>query len=199
ELLQWEPRTETLRSIVTFDGRDYTMGLYPITVTPDGTGIWIGSNDGTDRTRIVRVDVVTGEQTHVDSHPVYDVDTRASVFTTLAEPLILDRRTGDLLGVRYLFERQVIQPLDPHFAAVLANLEKLSDGDVNALSSDLTGRRWVVSFTHDREAGMTYLYDHDTGESRLLFGSHPQLDPGVLASMEPVTIRSRDGLDLHGY
>lgn len=199
ELLQWEPRTETLRSIVTFDGRDYTMGLYPITVTPDGTGIWIGSNEGTDRTRIVRVDVITGEQTHVDSHPVYDVDTRASVFTTLAEPLILDRRTGDLLGVRYLFERQVIQPLDPHFAAVLANLEKLSDGDVNALSSDLTGRRWVVSFTHDREAGMTYLYDHDTGESRLLFGSHPQLDPGVLASMEPVTIRSRDGLDLHGY
>lgn len=199
ELLQWEPRTETLRSIVTFDGRDYTMGLYPITVTPDGTGIWIGSNDGTDRTRIVRVDVVTGEQTHVDSHPVYDVDTRASVFTTLAEPLILDRRTGDLLGVRYLLERQVIQPLDPHFAAVLANLEKLSDGDVNALSSDLTGRRWVVNFTHDREAGMTYLYDHDTGDSRLLFGSHPQLDPEVLASMEPVTIRSRDGLDLHGY
>jgi dipeptidyl aminopeptidase/acylaminoacyl peptidase len=199
ELLQWEPRTKTLRSIVTFDGRDYTMGLYPITVTPDGTGIWIGSNDGTDRTRIVRVDVITGEQTHVDSHPVYDVDTRASVFTTLAEPLILDRRTGDLLGVRYLLERQVIQPLDPHFAAVLANLEKLSDGDVNALSSDLTGRRWVVSFTHDREAGMTYLYDHDTGDSRLLFGSHPQLDPEVLAAMEPVTIRSRDGLDLHGY
>lgn len=199
ELFQWEPQTETLRSIVTFDGRDYTMGLYPITVTPDGAGIWIGSNDGTDRTRIVRVDVVTGEQTHVDSHPVYDVDTRASVFTTLAEPLILDRRTGDLLGVRYLLERQVIQPLDPHFAAVLANLEKLSDGDVNALSSDLTGRRWVVSFTHDREAGMTYLYDHDTGESRLLFGSHPQLDPEVLAAMEPVTIRSRDGLDLHGY
>lgn len=199
ELFQWEPQTETLRSIVTFDGRDYTMGLYPITVTPDGTGIWIGSNDGTDRTRIVRVDVVTGEQTHVDSHPVYDVDTRASVFTTLAEPLILDRRTGDLLGVRYLLERQVIQPLDPHFAAVLANLEKLSDGDVNALSSDLTGRRWVVNFTHDREAGMTYLYDHDTGESRLLFGSHPQLDPEILAAMEPVTIRSRDGLDLHGY
>ncbi|NKZ10857.1 S9 family peptidase [Mycolicibacterium septicum DSM 44393] len=199
ELLQWEPQTETLRSIVTFDGRDYTMGLYPVTVAPDGTGIWIGSNDGTDRTRIVRVDVVTGEQTHVDSHPVYDVDTRASVFTTLAEPLILDRRTGDLLGVRYLLERQVIRPLDPHFAAVLANLEKLSDGDVNALSSDLTGRRWVVNFTHDREAGMTYLYNHDTGESRFLFGSHPQLDPGVLASMEPVTIRSRDGLDLHGY
>ncbi|WP_454787833.1 alpha/beta fold hydrolase [Mycolicibacterium lutetiense] len=199
ELLQWEPRTETLRSIVAFDGHDYTMGLYPITITPDGTGIWIGSNDGTDRTRIVRVDVVTGEQTHVDSHPVYDVDTRASVFTTLAEPLILDRRTGDLLGVRYLLERQVIQPLDPHFAAVLENLEKLSDGDVNALSSDLTGRRWVVNFTHDREAGMTYLYDHDTGDSRLLFGSHPQLDPEVLAAMEPVTIRSRDGLDLHGY
>ncbi|MGV0627703.1 alpha/beta fold hydrolase [Mycolicibacter minnesotensis] len=199
ELLQWQPHTKTLRSIVTFDGRDYPMGLYPITVTPDGAGIWIGSNDGTDRTRIVRVDVATGEQTHVDSHPRYDVDVRATVFPTLAEPLILDRRSGDLLGVRYLFERQVIQPLDPYFAAVLANVEKLSDGDVNTLASDDSGRRWVVSFTHDREPGMTYLYYHDTGTGRLLFGSHPHLDPETLAPTEPITIRSRDGLDLHGY
>lgn len=199
ELLQWQPHTTTLRSIATFDGRDYPMGLYPITVTPDGTGIWIGSNAGTDRTRIVRIDVQTGEQIHVDSHPSYDVDTRASVFPGMAEPLIVDRRSGELLGVRYLFERQVIQPLDPQFAAVLANLEKLSDGDVNTLSSDDSGRRWVVNFTHDREPGMTYLYDHDTGDGRLLFGSHPHLDPATLAPTKAITLRSRDGLDLHGY
>ncbi|MGU3498091.1 S9 family peptidase [Mycobacterium sp. C31M] len=199
ELLQWEPRAQTLRSIVTFDGRDHTMGLFPIAVTPDGTGIWIGSNDGTDRTRIVRVDAVTGEQTHVDSHPTYDVDARAAIFSTVPSPLILDQRTGELLGVRYLFERQVIQAVDSRFAAVLANLEKLSEGDLEAISSDVSGRYWVVDFTHDREPGLTYLYDHQAGESRLLFGSHPHLDPAVLAPTEPVTIRSRDGLDLHGY
>jgi len=93
----------------------------------------------------------------------------------------------------------VIQALDSHFAAVLANLEKLSDGDLAAISSDESEQRWVFSFTHDREPGLTYFYDHSTGESRLLFRPYPHLDPEALAPMTPVTITSRDGLDLHSY
>ncbi|ATL85230.1 MerR family transcriptional regulator [Streptomyces malaysiensis] len=89
---------------------------------------------------------------------------------SLPSPLIRDRRTGELLGVRYLGERQVIHPLDPHLGAVLENLEKLSDGDLSTLSSDVSGQRWVVAFTHDRDPGVTYYYDHPTGESRLLLG-----------------------------
>jgi dipeptidyl aminopeptidase/acylaminoacyl peptidase len=101
--------------------------------------------------------------------------------------------------VRYLGERQVIRPLDPDFADVLANLEKLSDGDVGLLSSDLSGARWIVSFVHDRDPGATYLYDHTTGESRLLFRPHPDRDPEQMAPLLPVTIPSRDGLDLPSY
>ena len=93
----------------------------------------------------------------------------------------------------------MIQALDSHFAAVLANLEKLSDGDLAAISSDESEQRWVVNFTHDREPGLTYFYDHSTGESRLLFRPYPHLDPEALAPMTPVTITSRDGLDLHSY
>jgi dipeptidyl aminopeptidase/acylaminoacyl peptidase len=93
----------------------------------------------------------------------------------------------------------VIHPLDSHFADVLANLEKLSDGDLGAISSDDSGRRWVVSFIHDRDPGVTYYYDHSTGESRLLFRPYPHLDPQALAPKTPVTITSRDGLDLHSY
>jgi dipeptidyl aminopeptidase/acylaminoacyl peptidase len=199
ELFQWDSATASLQSIATYDGADYTMGLFPMMVTPDGTGIWLGSNEGTDRTRLVRLAAVTGRQTAVDSHPTFDLDSRGLVWHTVPQPLILSRRTGELLGVRYLGERQVIQPLDPHFADVLANLEKLSDGDVSALSSDESGQRWIVTFNHDREPGFTYFYDHSTGESRLLFRPYPHLDPGMLAPMTPVTIPSRDGLDLHSY
>ena len=46
---------------------------------------------------------------------------------------------------------------------------------------------------------LTYFYDHATGESRLLFRPYPHLDPETLAPMTPVTITSRDGLDLHSY
>ncbi len=63
----------------------------------------------------------------------------------------------------------MIHALDANFGAVLENLTKLSDGDLAAISSDDSGQRWVVNFTHDRDPGVTYLYDHATGESRLLF------------------------------
>jgi dipeptidyl aminopeptidase/acylaminoacyl peptidase len=199
EILQWDSATTSLRSIVTYDGADYPLGVFPMVITPDGTGIWIGSNEGTDRTRLVRLDVATGKQTGVDSHPTYDLDSRGLVMPIAPQPLILDRSTGDLLGVRYLGARQVIRPLDTQFADVLANLEKLSDGDIGALSSDEAGQRWIVGFNHDREPGHTYFYDHQTGHSRLLYRPFPHLDPAQLAPMTPVTIPSRDGLDLPSF
>ncbi|MFC4565930.1 alpha/beta fold hydrolase [Nocardiopsis mangrovi] len=194
-----DAETGELHPIATFDGVDNPICVFPFEVTPDGTGAWIGSNRSTDRTRLVRLDLATGEETEVDSHPDFDLDTRAFAFPTLPSPLIRHRRTGELLGARYLGQRQVIHALDPHFAEVLENLEGLCDGDLAAVSGDCDGRRWVVSFTHDRDSGATWFYDHDTGESRLLFRPNPHLDPDAMAPMRPVTITARDGLELPSY
>ncbi|OZM71099.1 S9 family peptidase [Amycolatopsis antarctica] len=208
ERLNDEGDTEVLRAcdgageprhVTTFAGTDYPVGVYPFVVTPDGTGLWVGSNRGTDRTRLVRIDLATGEETEVDSHPTFDLDGRAQALTKLPAPLIRDRRTGELLGARYLGQRQVIHALEPGFAEVLANLESLSDGDLASISSDRDGRRWVVSFSHDRDPGVTWFYDHSTGESRMLFRPNPHLDPDVMAPTVPVTITARDGLRLPSY
>ncbi|MGW8379837.1 S9 family peptidase [Streptomyces sp. ODS28] len=206
-LSEWDAATGELRPVITFDGADYPLDIHPFELTPDGTGVWLGSNRGTDRTRLVRLDLTTGEETEVEGdpdghpggHPAYDLDTRSAVFPTLPSPLIRHRGTGELLGVRYLGERQVIRALDPRFAAVLGELERLSEGDVGALSSDESGQRWVVTFTRDRDPGVTYFYDHATGESRLLFRPLPHLGPDVLAPMTPVSITARDGLRLPAY
>lgn len=199
ELSRWDAATGALDPVARFAGGDSPLGVYPMEVTPDRAGVWLGSNRGSDRLRLARLDLATGEEHEVDSHPSYDLDTRAQVFPALPSPLIRCRRTGELLGVRYLGERQVIHALDPQFAAVLENLEKLSDGDLAALSSDESGQRWVAAFTHDRDPGATYLYDHTTGESRLLHRARPHLDPESLAPMRPVSITSRDGLTLPSY
>jgi dipeptidyl aminopeptidase/acylaminoacyl peptidase len=198
EISRRDPETGDLHPVLVHEGADYPVGPFPTQVTPDGTGMWIGSSRGTDRTRLVRVDLSTGEETEVDSHPTFDIDTRAQVFPTFPPPLIRDRR-GELLGVRYTGERQVVHALDPHFAEVLAELEKLSEGDLAAISCDDGGRRWVVGFTHDRDPGATWFYDHSTGESRLLFRAHPHLDPDAMAPMRPVTVTARDGLELPSY
>ncbi|MEU0990317.1 S9 family peptidase [Streptomyces sp. NPDC005953] len=199
ELAQWDPEAGKLRTVTTFDGADYPLFVHPFVLTPDGTGVWLGSNRNSDRTRLVRLDLATGEETGVDSHPVFDLDTRCAVFPTLPSPLIRNEHTGALLGARYLGERQVIHPLDPHFAAVLKNLEKLSDGDLAAVSCDARGQHWVAAFNHDRDPHATYHYDHTTGQSRLLHRPYPHLAPDVLAPMSPVTIPARDGLRLPAY
>ncbi|MFV8309176.1 S9 family peptidase [Mycobacteroides chelonae] len=184
-----------LESLVVYNGADYPVGMHPTQMTPDGTGLWMGSSRDTDRTRLVRLDLATGEESLVDSHPSFDL----SAALGLAPALIRQRKTGELLAVRYLGERQDIRVLDPDFAPVLEKLQELSDGDLAEISCDENGNRWVVSFTHDRDPGVTYFYDHEKGESRQLFRPYPHLDPATLAPMTPVTITSRDGLSLHSY
>ncbi|GHC78168.1 S9 family peptidase [Streptomyces flavofungini] len=199
EIHAWDTDSGTMRQITAYDGADLPMGLTPATVTPDGTGIWIGSNRDSDLIRLVRLDIATGEETVVDSHPAYELDTRSGVNTANQDPLILSRRTGEILAVRYLGARQVVHPLDPHFAAVHEQVSRLSDGDLAAVSSDTGERRWVVSFTHDTDPDVTYYYDHETGESRELFRPYPHLSPRTLAEKLPVSFSARDGLTVHGY
>lgn len=187
------------RPITVFDCSHYPMGINPTQLTPDGTGMWMGSTRGRDLTYVVRVDLATGEETVVDSHPTLELDAVRRAVEETSSPLICDRASGELIGVRYLGERQVIHALDAGFAEIVKNLEELSDGDVGALSSDDSGTRWVVSFVHDRDPAVTYFYDHSTGESRRLFRPYPHLDPADMAPMTPVTIPARDGLDLPSF
>lgn len=195
EISQWDSGNRTLRPIRVYEGRDYPLGIHPIAVSPDGTGIWLGSYQGSDRLRLARLDVATGEESEVHSHPTLDLGAQL----VLPSPFIISERTGELIGARYYGERQVIHALDDEFAEVLDALTKLSDGDLAGMSCDDSGQRWVVSFSHDRDPNATYLYDHATGTSRLLFRPYPHLDPAALAEMKPVTIAARDGLDLHSY
>ncbi|MFR9731368.1 alpha/beta fold hydrolase [Saccharopolyspora sp. MS10] len=183
------------RPIARFSGHDHPLAVLPRALTPDGTGLWIGSSRDSDRTRLVRVDLMTGEQSGVDSHPVHDLDTpRPEADPRFPSSLILHPATGELLGARYLGERQVIHALHPDFAEVLPRLEELSDGDLGHVSCDATGTRWVVDFTHDRDPGVTWCYDHGTGRARRLFRPCPWLDPGQLAPVTPITATARDGL-----
>ena len=185
------------RVISRISGYDQPFGILPTVPTPDGTGLWTGSVRGSDRMRLVRIDLDTGEQHGVDSHPVFDLDVlRPTADPRYPAPLIVHPGTGELLGARYLGARQEIHPLDPHFAEVLPRLAELSDGDLAQVTCDTAGLRWVVDFTHDRDHRATWFYDHSTGTARRLFRSFPHLDPARLAPVTPVTITARDGIDL---
>ena len=154
--------------------------------TPDGGALWVASARGADRKRLVRLDTTTAEEEVVDSHP--DVDLATAVTRS---------RTGELLAAVYVVERLVWHHHDDGFAAAFEAATGLHHGDLQGVTTSDDEQRWVVVFNDDREPGVTYSFDVATGEGTFLFKPRPKLDPAVLSPMEPVTVTSRDGLELH--
>jgi dipeptidyl aminopeptidase/acylaminoacyl peptidase len=192
--------TEEKRLICRFGGPEYPVGLSPVRVAPGGDGLLIGAYpDGADDLQLLQIDAETGKQKVVAAMPGHSLCNAALVSDALPPPIFVRKSTGELLAARFVGDRPIIQVLDPEFEEIYAALAKLSDGVLGHLSSDEEGRRWVATFTHDREPGLTFLYDHETGVSRLLFRPYPNLDPAELAPMNAVHITARDGLPLHAF
>ena len=154
--------------------------------TPDGGGLWVASARGTDRKRLVRLDVATGDEAVVDEHPAVDLT-----------GVVLRSRTGELLSAVYLVDRLEWHHHDETFGAAVEAARGLHPGDLQGISRDDAEQRWVVTFNDDREPGVTFSFDARTGDGRFLFKPRPALDRAVLAPMEPVVLTSRDGLPLH--
>jgi len=222
EILQHDRDNGTFRVVTVYEGDDAPYAVDPFQPTPDGTGIWLGSSRGSDRLRLVLLDVATGEETVIDEDSVADLSS-FTVADLVAPGLIRSSRTGELLAARYFRDRLHVHILDPDFGPLYDKLARLCDGggggggggdgdggggggsggggggDLVGLTSDTSERWWLATFTRDRDPHVTYLFDRETGESSLLFRSHPDLDPENLAPMTPVTITSRDGLAMQCY
>lgn len=183
EILVRDDENDDFRSLTVYANED---GGSVFGFTPDGAALWVGSARGTDLTRLVRLDLTTGEETEVHSHAEVD----------LGGP-ILRSRTGELLAVINMADRLEVTFFDADFQRKWGQAAALHHGDVAGVSMDDDETTWVVSFDDDREPGATFLLDTDSGEAEFLFRPRPKLDPATLAPMQAVRIPSRDGYTLH--
>ncbi|WP_433281375.1 alpha/beta fold hydrolase [Pseudonocardia xinjiangensis] len=200
EISAVDAETGDVRPLTRVGGAEHPMGVQPQLVTPDGTGLLVGSFQDGDHLRLVRIDRETGKETVVAAVEGHDLDISGTMMPGVLPPTVFTgRRDGEVLAARFVADRPHIEVLDPDFAEVYARLATLSDGVLGTLSSDEAGRRWVATYVHDREPAVAWFYDHATGESRELFRAYPDLDPATLAPMRPVGFPARDGLPLHAY
>ncbi|MGV9927727.1 S9 family peptidase [Nocardia rhamnosiphila] len=200
EISAIDPATGGTRPLRRPGGAEYPMSIQPQQVTADGKGLLVGSYQDGDNLRLVRIDHETGAETVVAAVDGHDLDISGMLLPgVLPPPVYTHRSTGEILAARFVGDRPRIEVLDPHFAEIHARLEILSDGVLGTLSCDDSGQRWVATFVHDRDPGVTWFYDHTTGNARLLFRSYPDRDPNAMAPMQPVGFSARDGLPLHAY
>ncbi|MDX6646616.1 MAG: hypothetical protein QOK40_2343, partial [Miltoncostaeaceae bacterium] len=163
-------------------------GGNPYAFTPSGDELWVGSARGADLRRLVALDLRTGAERPLDGDDEAD----------LIGPLVSDL-TGELQGALYLRDRLLLHAFDERLERDWERLRLIHPGDPWIIGQDAEERLWTVTYNDDRDPGATYLVDRETGESRFLFRTRPQLEAAALAPMTPVAIPSRDGLTLRSY
>src|SRR5262249_11803815 len=156
--------------------------------TADGKSLWLASSEGRDTLSIVKRDIESGKDELIASNPGADAE------TTLINP-----NTHEVEAVSFIRERVKWKALNPKIGEDLEILEKGARGEPSVVSSDRDWQTWVVAYSSDLHPTEYYLYDRATKKLTHLFSSRPELGKYTLAPMKPVTIKSRDGLELICY
>jgi dipeptidyl aminopeptidase/acylaminoacyl peptidase len=156
--------------------------------THDGAAIYLVTSKDVNAARLLRMDVETGEFEVLAEDPIYDVS-----------EVEVDPATHAVQVVTFTRERADHVVLDESLRADFEKMRALHPGDLHFSGRDHADRVWILGFTADDGPVSYYAFDRSTGESSFLFAHKPDLEAYTLASMEPFTLTSRDGLDLHGY
>ncbi|HSA34316.1 MAG TPA: S9 family peptidase [bacterium] len=157
--------------------------------TENNKTLLIETSVGSDTTRLVEYDPATGAELRlIAQNPKADVG-----------GIMLHPETSAVQAVRFTYLREEWQVFDPLVKADIDILEKVREGDLFVVNRDRADTKWIVGFELDNAPYSFYLYDRTTKKAEFLFTHQPELEKYKLATMKPVVIKSRDGLDLVSY
>ena len=115
--------------------------------------------------------------------------------------LFRSRSTGAVLGLSFIrggTVRRLVRHRDS--AELQARLNRAYPGMVvEIVGTDDAERRVIFSTSSDVFPGAYYLFDRDTGSTRLLRATAPWIDPKGLLPMRAITYQARDGRPIEGY
>jgi dipeptidyl aminopeptidase/acylaminoacyl peptidase len=165
--------------------------------TADGSSIYVVDPLKTDKTRLVRIDIGTGKELEeVAADPRCDVEYSLAGF----RPLVLsDPKSGKVQAVGFDAAKLEWKVTDPSVQTDFDFLRGVHEGTMLITSRAKDDNLWLVSFSTPQTSDVYYLYNRETKKSEELFRERPELAKYTLAEMEPVVIKSRDGLDLLCY
>jgi dipeptidyl aminopeptidase/acylaminoacyl peptidase len=173
---------------VLFVGQEDTLTTAPLTIEEGGRTALLLSSVDRNTSALVRLDLTSGATSLVAEDPRSDI---AGVWT--------DPRTRRLTAYATEYLTTTYTPIDPKFAKDIEALTKALGPGFQVVSQTLDDRRWIVVVDDPVRALSSHLYDRDSGRITKLFDQRPQLAGAPLVPMQPVEIRSRDGLTLVAY
>jgi dipeptidyl aminopeptidase/acylaminoacyl peptidase len=102
-------------------------------------------------------------------------------------------------AVSFTYERQRWLFKDKAVEEDFKGLHWSAEGQISVVSRTLDDKKWIVAYLKDNGPVAYYLYGRPTKKPTLLFTNRTALENWKLQKMYPVTIKSRDGMDLVCY
>lgn len=165
--------------------------LYPLYFDFEGKEeIYALSDLGRDKTAVVKFDLKTAKERQlIFEHPEVNVSYMS-----------YSRKRKTLSTISYISWKREYHFLDPQVAAIYKHLESLlPDLEIVLSSTNEDENKFIVRTYSDRSLGAYYFYDLDQKELRKIAEVSPWLPANQLAEMQPISYRSRDGWQIHGY
>jgi len=164
---------------------------------PDGKSLVIHSALHSDKGRLVRVDLRSGEEYGVIAQdPRCDVGEHDEF---LAPKILTNPATNAIEAVLFDCTTPRWVFLDPKMESDFAIIGQGVAGFVDLISRDPSDRKWIVAARRSDAPATYYVFDRETKTVRLLYHENPALQRYTLAPKKPVGIKARDGLELVSF
>ncbi|MFT4068048.1 S9 family peptidase [Paraburkholderia sp.] len=160
----------------------------PMYLNADGSALFLLDSRARDTAALVRLDLASGERR------VLAEDARTDVAA-----VIVDSDTKEPIGYSTYATRQTWTALTLDFQTVLDVFAEHGLEEWHLVSRTEDDRCWVIVAKSSVGPGTAYLYQRGERSLRAFFDFRPELADAPLAPMQPVTIGSRDGLELVSY
>lgn len=156
----------------------------------DSSVVYGVSNIGRDKTALVRFNLEEGKEIE-ELYKNDDYDISGAAFS---------RKRKVLTSVFWTGEKVERSGFDPVVDKIYKNVqEQLPGVEVYLSSRDDDEKFYLVRTMSDKTRGSYHLYDVDANSLTLISEISPWLKAENMATMKPITYKSRDGLTIHGY
>ena len=180
EAAEWE-------KLVSWSAED-SLNSGPVTFSKDGDSIYLLDSRDVDAGRLVKMEIATGNIEVIAEDPQYDVG-----------GVMIHPDTYEIQAVTFYRARKELVVLDESIREDFETIGNLDHGDFFVTDRDNADDTWLVAFTKDNGPVSYYAFERETQKGVFLFDHMPDLKRYTLASMEPISLISQDGLTIHGY
>lgn len=162
----------------------------PSSFDKNNKNIYALSNIGKDKVALVEYDPIGKKNVkELYANDNYDLS-----------GITYDRKKQALTAVNWEAEKEEKHFFDQEWEEIQNNLNKKIEGyETKIVSYNDARTKAIVWAGNDRTPGKFYLYDFKTTAVKEVSNPYPWIQEKQMSHIKPITYKSRDGLEIHGY